>query len=256
MRRRRNYPAPGLCVFCRARQGTTDEHIIPRAIGGSLVIRKGTCDVCREAIAPFEAKLMNTKFEVARVFLKIPSLTNKTRTKLNGFFSVGNDISTMKKTYVSSDVHPAAIIFLMYDAPGVEEGRPMGARFPGEELSIIIKGFSKDARNGNILMHAPPEDLAFPRLLAKIAHCYWAAECGLETISCPLPKFIISNPTEEIGFFVGGIDDINVPSDDLHFINYGVRVISGLRWGYVDIGLFATHAPQTNYRVYVGLLLK
>lgn len=252
MKRKATYPAPGLCIFCAKERGTTDEHVVPRGIGGSLIIRDGTCRTCLETIAPFESALMNNDFEPARVFLGIKSTTNRLRDKMHSYFPKDPDARTLSKKYGPATDHSGLIAFINYRPPGLEDGRAFDAPFPGD-FGITIKCFIESSNAGPTIMGSSWDDLKFPRLLAKIAHSYWVAENGAGSIWHVLPKYILGHEIKGIGFFVGGYEKTPVPGEDLHFLNCGVSVINSLQWGFVDIGLFASYGPQTNYRVYVGL---
>jgi HNH endonuclease len=254
MRKKKNYSDPAQCIFCQKEPGTTDEHIIPRGIGGNLIIRHGTCQTCLEKIAPFEARLMNSDFEAARVFLGISSKTGKTRNKLKTPISKQGDNKTLEDKYLHSDKHTGAVIFINYPPPGIEENRYMLERFP-QSVSIIVKCFVEEGRPGSVV--GPQWDSTdFPRLLAKIAHSYWIAENGSDSAASVLPKFILGDEESGLGYYLGGYHKTSVPGEDLHFLHCGVNVVKGVRYAYVDIGLFSSYGPQTNYRVYIGIYLK
>jgi hypothetical protein len=255
MKRRARYTAPALCIFCQKLPGTTDEHIIPRGIGGNLVITNGTCVECLSKIAPFESSLINNDFEAARVFLEIPSKTKKKRYNLSIFKPVDpNDHKVLRRKYTSSEEHTGIVPFINYPPPGIESNRSFSERFPNG-FGITLKCFVESSREGHSLMHSSWDDLKFPRLLAKIAHCYWVAENGPFSASFVLPKYIFGERVDGLGYFLGGYQKTGVPGEDLHFIHHGINTIRGAKWGFADIGLFANYGPQTNYRVYVGLIL-
>ena len=255
MKRSVNYASLGLSMFCAKEAGTTDEHIIPRGLGGKLVIIDGTCETCLGKITSFESSLINRDFEAVRVFLGIPSASNKVRSKMNTFYPKTQGAKAISKKYAPSSEDTGVVIFLNYRPPGLEDGRHFDEQFPGD-IQLIPKCFIESNGEGLSLTNSTPGDLKFPRLLAKIAHSYWIANNGLDSISYSVVKYITGDAKEGIGFFVGGYYTSPVPNNDLHFIQCGISIINNVKWAYVDIGLFASYAPQTNYRVYVGVCLK
>jgi len=48
----------GVCIYCGSRDQLTDEHVLPQGLGGVVVLRKGSCEVCRLKIHPFETRFL------------------------------------------------------------------------------------------------------------------------------------------------------------------------------------------------------
>lgn len=249
MARRARYPRPDVCLLCMAQPGSTDEHIIPRGLGGELIVKDGTCLDCLGHLT-FEQKLINADFEAVRVFLGIPSINGKVRDRLSVPFEQDASGKKIAKKYADKKSHSGIVIFPGYPpAPGLSTK----AKDKGP-LRLTIKKFSNGTVGNLTISDSAIGDMKFPRLLAKIAHFYWFAENPIGSIHPFLGRFILGAETEGIFNFVGGLD-APLPYNDLHHLAHGEQVIGHLRYAYVDIGLFAYYNPQTNYRVYVGLCL-
>jgi hypothetical protein len=61
------------CLFCLRKDAVhyTDEHVFPAALGGTLVVRDGSCDVCNHGNSKFEQALA-VELRPIRMLLQIP----------------------------------------------------------------------------------------------------------------------------------------------------------------------------------------
>src|SRR6266498_321432 len=59
------------CIYCGAQSGLQDEHIIPFGLGGSFVLRKGSCSKCAVRTSQFERAVLRDAFLPARSALNI-----------------------------------------------------------------------------------------------------------------------------------------------------------------------------------------
>ena len=82
--RQKAYESDGKCVYCRADLSkfppdlVTDEHIIPRALNGSLVIRNGACDPCAKiSNKNYENAALNNDLFVPRRLLELKKSRNR-----------------------------------------------------------------------------------------------------------------------------------------------------------------------------------
>src|SRR3546814_4848160 len=70
------YEPVGYCIYCGADSdpsGLTDEHIIPRALGGDRILQKASCKPCQRTINhEFENYVLGKMFGVARAQLSAP----------------------------------------------------------------------------------------------------------------------------------------------------------------------------------------
>jgi len=59
------------CIFCRVpSKKLTNEHVFPAALGGNLVLKQGTCDLCNHCFSKFEKPLL-TELAPFRALLRI-----------------------------------------------------------------------------------------------------------------------------------------------------------------------------------------
>ncbi|HEY9024102.1 MAG TPA: HNH endonuclease, partial [Burkholderiaceae bacterium] len=71
MRRRRHAPL-GRCLFCLAKGvPLTEEHLVPRALGGRLTLRDAVCEPCRRITGRHEQLTLDREFAVPKTLLAL-----------------------------------------------------------------------------------------------------------------------------------------------------------------------------------------
>ncbi len=58
------------CIFCRATENLTDEHVFPAFSGANLVVPSGSCKTCNNTCSKFEQKIAG-ELETARHICEI-----------------------------------------------------------------------------------------------------------------------------------------------------------------------------------------
>lgn len=77
---RRRYAPANMCLYCGTTDGKlTDEHVVPYAIGGTVVIPKASCSSCQTAVGKGEVMLARRTWLLRRAAHDFPS-----RSKLKG----------------------------------------------------------------------------------------------------------------------------------------------------------------------------
>lgn len=255
MTRRHTYNTYGKCIYCGA-EGVplTDEHIIPEALGGELIIKEASCDVCQRQTHAFEGHACDTYRPIRRQ-LNFPSKTKGKkavlRSKTEKFILAVDD----RRIKVSAEEFPALLLSLVFPLPSVIFGAapqelPLTGgihsvevmpRF-GERLneikrkyranSVSIVGVDKSARQ---------DEGDFGRMLAKIAHAYAVAELGLAGFN-PLVTHIIRG--ERPFFLTHYIGSQPVTTDkggDLHELDFDKTGLGAGMLVIVRVRLFATY---------------
>jgi hypothetical protein len=100
-------------------------------------------------------------------------------------------------------------------------------------------------------------DHDFAKVLAKIAHCAWILEYGLESLADASFPGILDGRTQGVGRFVGSLDyallgDAKAPC--LHTVHLSVDTNADPRVAYARIQLFVQLTPSPTYLVVVGRL--
>lgn len=242
------------CVFCLRARGTTDEHIIPRAIGGSIVILRGTCGACLEKIQLYEGKLLSTHYASAQTLLGIKTKSGKPRSGFKGP-KWTPDHKSAKNQYLRAEEHSGFITTVNYEPAGIEVGRPPQEGF-GKAFSMYMTQLAPGADVPALSTVPVGDQYSFAPWIAKMAHAYWIMKEGHDSLHFMLQSLVLEQDFSLAGFLIGKCKEVT-PTDDLHYINHKVVKVRNAYWGRVDICLFsAFNAPefQARYSVYLGRL--
>lgn len=69
----------GKCIYCNQTEDLTDEHVVPFALGGRLVLPDASCKKCAKITSAFEAKVLRGFMLEARAVGKFPTRRPKER---------------------------------------------------------------------------------------------------------------------------------------------------------------------------------
>lgn len=74
--RSKRLPGYGRCIYCGSdggKEGLRDEHVIPFALGGRIVIEGGSCRDCARKIAPVDTHLGRSVYGEHRIHVDAPT---------------------------------------------------------------------------------------------------------------------------------------------------------------------------------------
>jgi hypothetical protein len=265
MNRQKRYDSFGECIYCGAKGARlTEEHIIPEAIGGQLIIDAASCDACCGETHAFEGHACDY-YRPLRRQLNFPSRRrgkNDRERKKEEKFTLQLDNS--RKIKVKSDEFPALLMNMTFPLPTIlftetpndapltfgiysielmpdfgERLNEIKAKYQASSVSIV--GIDKSSR-------ADHGDLG--RMLAKIAHSYAVAELGGPHSFRPFLTHIIRGQKPYyLTHFIGS--DV-VPAGeaaDLHEIEIDQSGLGKERLIVVRLRLFATMKSQNHFIV-------
>ncbi len=76
------FAAPKFCIYCNATDcKLTDEHVVPFAFWGYLVLPQSSCEDCARTTGFFEQQVLTKDFDFLRQALKAPSRKKRVREK-------------------------------------------------------------------------------------------------------------------------------------------------------------------------------
>lgn len=218
------YPAVDRCIYCGATEPPgasrfTDEHIIPLALGGNLILPRASCTDCAAIInREIETPVLFKEWGYLRIKRNFPTRSKKKRATRREYV-----------THTRLDGRPMQIPVRDYTCPvplykfkqaRILNGLPRGddnfhwtmeiLSTPDEEAEMQRK-FPEWNRRHSILM----QPYQFARLLAKIAFSYAVAEYGLGAFR-PLVVDIIRGRSDDYFYSVGGELEIQaaIPGGD------------------------------------------
>lgn len=169
------------CIFCRVHFSSasdlTDEHAIPLALGGKIVLKKSTCEQCRVETSRFETKVLRGAFYAFRVLTGLPSRSKEAVESLP-IFAVDGDEG--RRLDIPTIDYPICLPLPRFDRCAIlDDGRFGGEPIPpwnASELAqseVILERY-KIASFASMSLDV----LSFSRLLAKVAHCLAVRQYG------------------------------------------------------------------------------
>ena len=261
------------CIYCGARtrrpnttQACTDEHIVPEAIGGQIVIDHASCDACADLINSYEGDLLSRLFWLPR---KKIGLKGKKRAREDRPFLINMVVDGQEVATTLPIVDSPSFLTLPFFYP------PNILNLPDElklgSFGVWVHQFEdikKLQRHGAGEFATPPLDtLRFAQLLAKIAHGYAISQMGFtwlpdkagpmigeyQSVLLPLirKKFGRKDVFGSYLDYVGGYPGNYAPSSSLHDLGAGFLLHEGQDYLVVWLRLFASFGAPI-YWIIVG----
>jgi hypothetical protein len=81
----------GKCIYCGSTTNLSDEHVVPRGLGGEWVLKKASCQKCAGIISRFETDIIKDFFSLLRIKLDLPTRRKKQRPKSFDFLITHGD---------------------------------------------------------------------------------------------------------------------------------------------------------------------
>jgi hypothetical protein len=194
-------PPVGECIYCGSRDDLTDEHIVPFALGGRLVLSKASCNACARITGAFEGCVLRGFMYRARVAGKFQTRKPKDRPEKLEVELLGSDGNTSIVELASADA-PVFLQLPKFEAATYLRGVPKveGVLLNGQE-TILFGGkpaeLLKDAGVVGIRQTDKVDAFAFARMLAKIGYAYFVACNGVPNrASVPVLPFILGKDTD------------------------------------------------------------
>lgn len=260
------YPVRSCIYRCRDRVGSegilSREHVLPYGIGGTMVLPRASCEVCRTATGQLEERLLHGPWWPLRIHHGLPS--RRPDEQPDTFFGTLETDAGIENVEVPADEYPGVLI-LQFPPPSiiqgmVSEGLPTATQMYFKYLSgnaitaltqrgILVPG----TRNLNLPINLSADDLV--RFLAKVALSYAVGQRGLDAFESIYVREIICGQTEGANTYVGGASSPLIgpllPGTGLHALmdyvhNQDLCV-------YIQI-FRATGDPPPIYEVVVGRL--
>lgn len=262
------YPSVGACIYCYAKYYDASqpgrrlalEHIVPEALGGSLLLPEASCARCEGITSSFEGTVCRRIFGPLRIHFGMPTKRPKDRPHslpVRAFYAGEEE---PRRVEVPLSEHPYMCTLVELDPP-LLLGPPQGGKrvlltlFPAGKVVVDrqmaeLCGKLKAERIEIATTIATDE---FLLMLAKIAHAGCVARFGIGNFQAFLPDLIRRKDAAGLGLYVGAGEDRPPADGTMH--HFGVRHLRRGRQllAVVEIGLFKA-AGLPSYDVVAGRL--
>jgi hypothetical protein len=173
----------GECVYCGAVNDLTDEHIVPLALGGNLILADASCHDCATATGKFEQRVLRGFMKDARSAGSFPTRRPKER-PLRLAISRELLAGRFEEIEILAQSHPGFLHLPLLKPAGILNGNRASdgtmvqgfetIRF-GPDPSLIAQLLNTEALRVHHRIYAG----AFARMLAKIGYCFAISQHGL-----------------------------------------------------------------------------
>lgn len=261
--RQQTYDLGGKCVYCRkefAVEDLTDEHIVPRALNGSLILKKGACRPCAvKSNKDYEGAALNHDLLIPRRLLELRKSRNRGAKQppprplppvAIGDVTMGGDGFDIQ---LSDDQYPPAFDLVLFPRAGLLDGIDRGSTITELRLQLFNLGGSKN-RATNVTTQHSMINGPFAKMLAKIGYCYAVAEKGFNAFDGDDIRALLDGGRDDVYNFVGNVaEPEKLGNHHLHGLYFRER--GG--WLTVLVHLFAScnadpNVPSIPYEVVVG----
>jgi hypothetical protein len=255
MNRNECYPSLGHCIYCgtpAAETYLTEEHIIPKAIGGRLIFDGASCKACQDQTHAFEGHALDLYRPIRRQLRFPESLSGRKalerRQKEKFILEVDG-----RRVKVPGAEFPALMLTIDFPPPsiltgGVPQDLPLTGGIHaielapefGERLNAIKRKYrANKARIIGVDKSARIDEGDLGRMLAKIAHSYATAVAGA-SFKPLLTHIIRGRKPYCLPYYVGCQMTTQDPPRDLHEVSIAGDGLGNAKYLVVRVRLFAT----------------
>lgn len=225
----------------------SEEHLIPRALGGRLTLRDAVCEPCRRVTGRLEQVTLDRDFVVPRTLLALKRrrARGKGPSRMPAVRLDGHDGDAATLTV---DTFPRAFSLVAFEPAGLLAGVDRTA-VPSRIDFIACRLDLGTPTRRTIAAAAPLADpLAYAHSIAKWAYSLAVAERGLDCCDTQAMRDLMLGRRHDAFAFVGTPSPRVAPSREwLH----DVSVREDGAWLTVTLGLFAS-AGMAPYEVVIG----
>ena len=237
----------GKCIYCGSVERLTREHIVPKALNGTMILPASSCHACGVITTKFEQSVAKEMYGVMRNKRDYKTYNKKKRSQ-NISVSYSTSEGIIKSISLDLAKFPDINQVVILPPPGILTKAPLTEMNPELQITWVgdanaipnmISLIENESGDKNItisLAHTFPWG-DFCRLLAKIAHGCLVAYVGQEGYIPFLPDLILGH-SSYLAHYIGGIDG----HESIHLMTY-------------DLQMHILHEEDGDYiAVYIHLL--
>ncbi len=226
----------------------TEEHLIPRALGGRATLRDAVCEPCRRLTGRLEQATLDREFVVPRTLLALKRrrARGKGPGRLPAVTLVGDEASST----LTADTFPRSFSLAALEPAGLLAGIDRASAPPRIDFVDCRLQLGTPTRQNSAATTALADPHAYAWAIAKWAYALAVAERGLQACDTQALRDLMLGRRDDVFAFVGTPSPRASASREwLH--DFALRE-SG-PWLTVTLALFAS-AGMTPFEVVIGRL--
>lgn len=238
----------GRCLYCLANGvPLTEEHLIPRAIGGRLTLRDAVCESCRRITGRLEQATLAREFCVPKTLLAL----KRRRARGDGPSRMPPVVLAGeggKPSVLTADTFPRSFALPVFQPAGLLADRPAAHTPPRIDVVECRLNLGTPTRHTVAATLPLADPHAYAWSVAKWAYAMAVAERGLDCCDTRPMRDLMLGRRNDVFAFVGSPSPCEAaPREWLH----DAAVHENGRWLTVSLALFAS-AGMVPYEVVVG----
>lgn len=249
--RRLRHAALGHCMYCLAPGGPgivlTEEHLVPRALGGRLTLRDAVCEPCRRITGRHEQLTLDREFAVPKTLLALKRRRARTKgpARLPAVVLEGGDASPVT---LPADAFPRTFALPAFERAGLLAG--VDRAVTPARIDFVPCTLDLGTRTRRTVAAAPalPDPAAYAHAIAKWAFALAVAGCALERVDAQPMRDLMLGRRDDAFAFVGTAPR-PAPASRAWLHDVAFHEQDG--WLVATLALFAS-AGMAPYEVVIG----
>jgi len=242
------HPPLGRCLYCLgAGVALTEEHLIPRALGGRLTLPDAVCEPCRRSTGRLEQATLDREFAVPKTLLAL----KRRRARGKGpsqLPAVALDGHGDASSPLTADTFPRGFSLPAFEPAGSLAGIDRGASAPCIDLVACVLNLGTPTRHAVAVAAPPAHPHAYAYSIAKWAYALAVAERGLACCDTRPIRDLLLGHRDDVFAFVGTPSPR--PAASRRWL-HGFEVGENGPWLTLTLALFAS-AGMAPYEVVIG----
>lgn len=235
-------------MYCLGSGGPrSEEHLIPRALGGRLTLRDAVCEPCRRITGRLEQLTLDREFIVPRTLLALKRRRARGKGP-NRIPAVRLDGDADATTSLTADTFPRTFALAAFDPAGLLAGVDRTAGPSRIDFVACTLDLGTPTRRATAATTRLIDPRAYAQSIAKWAYALAIADRGLDGCDTQAIRDLLLGRRHDAFTFVGTPSPrMAAAREQLH----DVSVRENGPWLTVTLALFAS-AGMTPYEVVIG----
>lgn len=246
------YQPVGKCIYCGAvrydadQKRLAEEHIIPLAAGGDLILPQASCRKCEKLTCQAENSVLGMAAKLFRIRHKYKSRTKPP--KKRPLHNVNNTGTTV---FVPIEYYPNTFAMFLWPRPWLLSGKNHNDSGMSKLWYDMDQKKEETERLSALGIYSwrgveIKNEMIF-RMFAKIGHSYLSAEIGADNFKPMLSKYIRSIQENDCNIerFIGGTECEESQTENPYEIGWSKVRITGTQYALVSARLFAKQMGPT-----------